>query len=94
MVNDAHDLERLADVPLHIVCFRFNLGSSSAVDLNELNERSGEALLKDGRFHADTVTVDGRVALRPEIVDWRTRTEGIDLFVAGVRELRANVAGK
>lgn len=92
LVDGVHDLERLAEVPLNIVCFRFNPGGLSESDLNDLNERLGEALLKDGRFYAGTTTVEGRVALRPAIVNWRTRKEDIDLFVTVVRELGASVA--
>jgi glutamate/tyrosine decarboxylase-like PLP-dependent enzyme len=92
LVDDAPDLERLAEVPLNIVCFRFDPGNRSETELNELNERLGEALLKDGRFYAGTTTLEDRVALRPAIVNWRTRKEDIDQFVTVVRELGSGVA--
>jgi glutamate/tyrosine decarboxylase-like PLP-dependent enzyme len=56
-VDEAPELERLAEVPLNIVCFRLNPGDRS------------------------------EVALRPALVNWRTRPEDVDLFVDVVRDL-------
>ncbi|WP_127507124.1 pyridoxal phosphate-dependent decarboxylase family protein [Actinoplanes solisilvae] len=88
LVDAAPDLERLADVPLCIVCFRAVPPGVS--DLDEHNRRLGAALLADGRVYAGTTVYDGRVALRPAIVNWRTTAADVDLFVEVVREL--NVA--
>ncbi len=88
-VDEAADLERLADVPLNIVCFRYNPGGLDDGALNALNERLGVAILADGRVYAGTTLYDGKVALRPAIVNWRTRDEDIDFFVEVVRELGA-----
>jgi glutamate/tyrosine decarboxylase-like PLP-dependent enzyme len=94
-VDEAPDLERLADVPLSIVCFR---AKPEGLDpdrdreaLDRLNERLGEAILEDGRYYAGTTTYGGRVALRPAIVNWRTREEDVDGFVEVVRELAERV---
>lgn len=87
LVDDAPDLERLAEVPLNIVCFRFNPGGQSEAELDDLNERLGEALLNDGRYYTGTTRFEGRVALRPAIVNWRTEKEHVDGFVAVVRQL-------
>ncbi len=91
-VDAVDDLERLADVPLNIVCFRYAPPGVDAAELDALNTRLGEALLEDGRFYAGTTTHDGRVALRPALVNWRTRDEDVDGFVSVVRELGARVA--
>jgi glutamate/tyrosine decarboxylase-like PLP-dependent enzyme len=94
-VDEAPDLERLADVPLSIVCFR---AKPEGLDpdrdreaLDRLNELLGEAILEDGRYYAGTTTYGGRVALRPAIVNWRTREEDVDGFVEVVRELAERV---
>lgn len=86
-VDEASDLERLAEVPLNIVCFRFNPGGKSEDELNRINERLGEAILEDGRVYAGTTRYRGAVALRPAIVNWRTGEHDIDFFVEVVREL-------
>ncbi|MFI7601721.1 pyridoxal phosphate-dependent decarboxylase family protein [Actinoplanes sp. NPDC049681] len=88
-VDEADDLERLADVPLCIVCFRVRPPGVPESELDGLNRRVGAALLADGRVFAGTTVYDGRVALRPAIVNWRTTEADIDLFVRVVRELAA-----
>jgi glutamate/tyrosine decarboxylase-like PLP-dependent enzyme len=87
LVDDAPDLERLAAVPLNIVCFRYNPGGLSDEELDRLNERLGGAILTDGRVYAGTTLYEGAVALRPAISNWRTRQEDIELLVRVVREL-------
>jgi glutamate/tyrosine decarboxylase-like PLP-dependent enzyme len=91
-VDEAPDLERLADVPLNIVCFRYRPESVPEGELDELNARLGEDVLADGRVYVGTTRYEGRVAFRPAIVNWRTREEDVDLLVDVVRELgRARV---
>jgi glutamate/tyrosine decarboxylase-like PLP-dependent enzyme len=92
LVDAAPELERLADVPLCIVCFRARPAGVPEAELDEFNRRLGEALLDDGRVFAGTTVYGGRVALRPAIVNWRTTDADIDLFVDVVRELTARLA--
>jgi glutamate/tyrosine decarboxylase-like PLP-dependent enzyme len=87
LVDEAGELERLADVPLNIVCFRYDPGGRTEEELNALNELLGERLLEDGRVFAGTTVHEGKVALRPAIANWRTRKEDVKLFVEVVREL-------
>ena len=86
-VDEAPDLERLADVPLCIVCFRVRPPGVPEGELDDLNRRVGAALLTDGRVFAGTTVYEGRVALRPAIVNWRTTEADIDFFVDVVRDL-------
>ena len=59
-VDDSPDLERLADVPLNIVCFRAHPPGFSEEQLNELNTRLGDALRADGRVFVGTTTYAGK----------------------------------
>jgi len=93
-VDEAPELARLADVPLNIVCFRYDPGGLDDAALDDLNERLGRTLLDDGRFYAGTTRYAGRVALRPAIVNWRTREEDVDAFVDVVRELATGLGGR
>jgi glutamate/tyrosine decarboxylase-like PLP-dependent enzyme len=86
-VDSAPELERLADVPLNIVCFRAHPPGVSEERLNELNRSVGDALRADGRVYAGTTTYAGKVALRPAIVNWQTSEQDIDLLVEVVRGL-------
>jgi glutamate/tyrosine decarboxylase-like PLP-dependent enzyme len=91
-VDAAPDLERLAEVPLNVVCFRYRPTDLSEPELDDVNRRLGEALLDDGRVFAGTTVYGGRVALRPAISNWRTTAADLDLLVDVVRELGASAA--
>jgi glutamate/tyrosine decarboxylase-like PLP-dependent enzyme len=90
-VDAAPDLERLADVPLNIICFRFRPASLPEPQLDDLNRRLGAMVLEDGRVYFGTTDYAGKVAFRPAIVNWRTREEDVDLIVDVVRELGAKL---
>ncbi len=92
-VDEAPDLERMADVPLNVVCFRFHPNGVAEEALDSLNRRLGESILGDGRVVFGTTEYAGKVAFRPAIVNWRTKEEDVDLIVRVVRELGARLAG-
>jgi glutamate/tyrosine decarboxylase-like PLP-dependent enzyme len=91
-VDAAPDLERLAEVPLNVVCFRYRPPGLDEPALDEVNRRLGESLLDDGRVFAGTTVHAGKVALRPAISNWRTTADDLDLFVEVVRELGGKAA--
>ncbi|MFN2525514.1 MAG: aspartate aminotransferase family protein [Actinomycetota bacterium] len=91
LVDEAPDLERLADVQLNIVCFRFNPGGLSEEQLNELNTKLGNAMLDDGRVYVGTTTYGGRIAFRPALVNWRTSEADVELLIDVLRELGAGL---
>src|SRR6185295_10865837 len=87
-VDAAPDLERLADVPLNVVCFRYRpTGSDDGPELDDLNRRIGEAAITDGRVFFGSTIYGGRVAFRPAIVNWRAREQDVALVAEVVREL-------
>jgi glutamate/tyrosine decarboxylase-like PLP-dependent enzyme len=90
-VDEAPDLERLAEVPLNIVCFRFRPPNVSDSEIDELNRRLGDAVLEDGRVYVGTTVYEGRVAFRPAIVNWRTTEDDVDELVDVIRELGAKL---
>ena len=91
-VDAAPDLERLADVPLNIVCFRARPPGVPEGRLDELNRRVGEDVLTDGRVFFGSTVYDGKVAFRPAPVNWRNGPAEIDLIVDVTRELAAKAA--
>jgi glutamate/tyrosine decarboxylase-like PLP-dependent enzyme len=87
-VDQEPALERLAEVPLNIVCFRVHPeGVDDETELNDLNAGLGAALLTDGRVFSGTTTYDGRTAFRPAIVNWQTTEPDVQLLVDVLLEL-------
>jgi len=91
-VDAAPDLERLAEVSLNIVCFRFRPGGFEEDRLDELNRRLGAAVIEDGRVAYGATDYGGTVALRPALTNWRIREQDVDLAVDVTRELGAKLA--
>lgn len=92
-VDEADDLERLAEVRLNIVPFRYRPPGFPEEELDELNNRLGEAVLADGRVFVGTTHYRGQVCFRPAFVNWRTRVEDVDQLVDVVRGLGAGLVG-
>jgi glutamate/tyrosine decarboxylase-like PLP-dependent enzyme len=90
-VDDAPDLERLAEVPLNVVCFRFRPPGVAENAVDGINRKLGDMVLDDGRVYFGTTEYAGKVAFRPAIVNWRTTEEDVDLIVKVVRELGARL---
>src|SRR5690242_11790864 len=90
-VDEAPDLERLADVPLNVVCFRYRPEGVPEPELDDLNRRLGAMVLEDGRVYFGTTEYAGKMAFRPAIVNWRTTETDVDLIVSVVRELGARL---
>jgi len=86
-VDEAPQLERLAEAKLNIVCFRARPEGVPEDELDALNGALGEALLRDGRVFAGTTNYEGKVAFRPAIVNWRTQEEDVGLLVDVLLEL-------
>jgi glutamate/tyrosine decarboxylase-like PLP-dependent enzyme len=87
-------LERLADVPLNVVCFRAHPPNLAERELDALNSRLGDAVRADGRVFIGNTTYAGKTALRPAIVNWQTQTSDIDLLVDVIRELTQTVLAR
>jgi glutamate/tyrosine decarboxylase-like PLP-dependent enzyme len=91
-VDAEPDLERLAEAPLNIVCFRWRPRDVPEDQLDDLNKRLGALLLEDGRVFAGTTVYEGKIAFRPAIVNWRTTTDDVDALVNVLLELAGAIA--
>jgi len=74
------ELERLAPVPLNIVCFRYR----GRGDSDRLNAEIVTELQESGVAAPSTTRIDGRLAIRAAIVGHRTRAEDVDALVEAV----------
>jgi glutamate/tyrosine decarboxylase-like PLP-dependent enzyme len=87
LVDASPDLERLAPVSLNIVCFRACPNEVAEGDLDDFNERLGNAIREDGRVFVGSTTYAGRTALRPAIVNWRTGPADVEALIDVTQEL-------
>jgi glutamate/tyrosine decarboxylase-like PLP-dependent enzyme len=86
-VDAAPELERLAPVPLNIVCFRFKAAGLDEPALNRLNEELLIRLHESGVAVPSYTTLNDRYALRVAITNHRSRREDFDLLVREVIRL-------
>jgi glutamate/tyrosine decarboxylase-like PLP-dependent enzyme len=94
LVEEADDLELLAPAPLNIVFFRYRPPDVPEGELDELNLRIGEQVLKDGRVYVGTTKWAGVVGFRPAFVNWRTTTADAELVLDTVRDLGARLLAR
>jgi aromatic-L-amino-acid/L-tryptophan decarboxylase len=89
LVDDEPSLERMADVPLSAVCFRWRGGDPAALDRR--NAELLEQVNRRGRVYLSNATVRGSFALRACITNHRTTDDDVAAVVAEV--LAAAAAG-
>jgi glutamate/tyrosine decarboxylase-like PLP-dependent enzyme len=87
LVDTSPVLERMAPVPLNIVCFRFNPGGKSNEELNELNQELLIKLHESGIAAPSYTTLNGNYMLRVAITNHRSKQDDFDVFVKSVVEI-------
>ena len=90
LVRASDDLELLAEPSLSICCFRHAPPGVPSVELDEHNERLLEAIQRDGRAYLSNATIDGKLALRACITNFRTTERDVARTLELVRELGAS----
>ena len=92
LVADDPHLEIVSGPHLSICCFRHVPAGAPEHALDRHNERLLAALQRDGRVYLSNATVDGRLALRACITNFRTTRADIRQTVDVVREIGARLA--
>jgi glutamate/tyrosine decarboxylase-like PLP-dependent enzyme len=87
LVDGNPALERLAPVPLNIVCFRFKDDELDDEALNRLNQEILIQLHEKGIAAPSYTTLDGRYAIRTAITNHRSKRSDFDLLVKEVTRL-------
>jgi glutamate/tyrosine decarboxylase-like PLP-dependent enzyme len=93
-IDSSPHLERLAPIPLNIVCFRFVTDSLDPDQLNELNREILLQLHESGIAVPSYATLEEKYALRVSITNHRTLRSDLDLFVEEVLELGRHLTSK
>jgi glutamate/tyrosine decarboxylase-like PLP-dependent enzyme len=89
LVEEAPDMELMAEAPLNIVCFRYRPDGAPEDELDALNLAIEEKILTDGRVYVGTTRWAGKVAFRPAFVNWRTTKDDAALVLEVIRDLGA-----
>jgi aromatic-L-amino-acid decarboxylase len=87
IVDQAESLERLAEVPLNIVCFRYR---GAVTDENELHQINLELLMQlqeKGIASPSSTILNGRFVIRVAITNQRTEKGDLDVFVKSCVQL-------
>lgn len=85
LIDASSDFERLAPVPLSIVCFRYRNGDDA------FNTRLMVEVQRDGESYVSNATINGRFALRACIVNFRTRAEDAERLLDSIRRVAARL---
>jgi glutamate/tyrosine decarboxylase-like PLP-dependent enzyme len=99
LVDERPGLERMADVPLSICCFRYvppdlpgEPGDAVREEyLDRLNEHVMTDMWIDGRVFISNAVLRGRFVLRACIVNFRTEAEHVELVLDVAEELGARL---
>lgn len=86
LIDAAPVLEMLAPVPLNICCFRYVPSDS---DSDKLNEEVVLQLQEQGIAVPSTTIIDGKLAIRANLTNHRTRTEDLEILVENVVRIGA-----
>jgi glutamate/tyrosine decarboxylase-like PLP-dependent enzyme len=90
LIDEHGDFERLAAIPLSIVCFRYR--PESMADDGALNAFNRELMVdvqRDGDTYLSNALLNGRFALRACIVNHRTTRDDLMRVIATVRRVAA-----
>jgi aromatic-L-amino-acid decarboxylase len=95
LVDDAADLERLAEVPLSIVCFRYAPPALRDDDahLDALNKAIMEEIQAGGEAFLTQTMLHGRFSLRACIAHYATTEDDLQALVQVVRRIGTRLAG-
>ena len=86
LIDASDDFERVAPVPLSIVCFRYQHKD------DEFNKRLMVEVQRDGDSYLSNAIIGGRFALRACIVNFRTGPADAERLLGSIRRVAARLA--
>lgn len=84
LIDDQPELERLAPVPLSVVCFRYVANSGDAPQIKALNQSILQGIVRRGKVFLSNATIRGNFALRACFVNHRTTAADVEQIVTEV----------
>lgn len=93
-VDALPELERLAPVPLNIVCFRYVAPGMDDTALSALNEELVLRLQEGGVVMVSSTRIHGRLCIRPSATNHRSTTADFDALIDEVLRHGREIAGE
>ena len=84
MIEDATDMELAFKPCTNIVCFRYLPGNGK--DIDEVNRKIADELLKDGTFYIVNTTVRDKFYLRVSLMNPMTDRKTLEKLIEKVKE--------
>lgn len=81
LIQEEENLELMAEIPLNIVCYRFNPGNIADTDLNKLNKELLMRLHESGVAAPTYTLLDGKYVIRASITNHRTKRADLDKMI-------------
>jgi glutamate/tyrosine decarboxylase-like PLP-dependent enzyme len=94
LVDASDDFERLAPVPLSIVCFRYATAAFEGQPerLNHFNRRLLVEVQREGDAYISNAIIDGAFALRACLVNHRTREADLTTLLDAIRRAASRLS--
>lgn len=93
LIAQSSDMEQLAPIGLDILCFRYNPGDLTLVELNAINREIKIQLEESGRSAPGYTTLDGRYCIRVAIANHRSRREDFEELLDDIRQIGVTLRG-
>ncbi|WP_051076813.1 pyridoxal phosphate-dependent decarboxylase family protein [Henriciella marina] len=87
LVDDTDEFERLAPISTSICCFRYVAAGLENAQLDALNEEIVIRLQEIGIAAPSTTGIGGRLAIRVNMTNHRTREQDLHILLDAIREL-------
>jgi len=87
LIESRANLELLADVPLNVVCFRYQPEDFSEESLNALNKELLMRLQESGIAVISSTMLNGKFALRAAITNHRSRREDFQIVINAIAKI-------
>ena len=90
-VKESESFHLAAPTSLNIVCFQAEVPGGVQLDSDELNREIVMRVQERGIAVPSTAEIDGRLCIRVNITNHRTRREDLEIFLAAIEEIRREI---
>ncbi len=90
-IKESESFHLAAPTSLNIVCFQAEVPGGARIDSDELNREIVMRVQERGIAVPSTAEIDGRLCIRVNITNHRTRREDLEIFLVAIEETRREI---